>query len=110
MSEQAVHSGVGRAGTADYLGLVAYLLYAAAGLAFLVGLYFDWQHTGQVFISQFALADEPNANSGLFILSILLLIVGYALSLTSGKIREWNTEKVDQTQEWTVDVGEAADE
>ena len=107
MSGQTVRSGVGRTSTADYLGLAANIVYAIAGFLFLAGLYFDWRHSGQVLISQFALADEPNANSGLFILSIIILALGYVLSVLAKKIEEWQTEKVDQTQEWTVDVGES---
>lgn len=107
MSGQTVRSGVGRTGVADYLGLAANVVYAISGLLFLTGLYFDWQHSGQVLISQFALADEPNANSGLFILAIIVLALGYLLSVAGNKLEEWQTEKVDQTQEWTVDVGES---
>lgn len=106
MSGQTVRSGVGRTGLSDYLSLVANALYAIAGVLFLVGLYYDWQHTGEVLISQFALADEPNANSGLFILAIIVLTLGYVISMTGDRVEEWQTEEVDQTQEWTVDVGE----
>lgn len=109
MSKQTVRSGVGRTGVSDYLGLAANVLYGVAGILFLVGLYFDWQYTGQIIIPQFALANEPNANSGLFILSIIVLGLGYVVSVTGGKIEEWQTEKVDQTQEWTVDVGDSSE-
>jgi hypothetical protein len=109
MSGQTVRSGVGRKGVSDYLGLAANVLYGVAGILFLVGLYFDWQHTGQIIIPQFALANEPNANSGLFILSIIILGLGYVVSVVSGKVEEWQTEKVDQTQEWTVDVGDSSE-
>ena len=109
MSGQNVRSGIGRTTTADYLSLAANVVYALAGILFLLGLYFDWQRQGEILIAQFALADEPNANSGLFILAILVLVVGYLLSILSSKLVEWNTEEVDQTQEWTVDVGESSD-
>ncbi|WP_227356463.1 hypothetical protein [Haladaptatus salinisoli] len=109
MSGQTVRSGVGRTGVSDYLGLAANILYLVAGVLFLIGLYFDWQYTGQILIPQFALADEPNANSGLFILSIIVLFVGYVISVVGGKLEEWQTEKVDQTQEWTVDVGDSSE-
>ena len=105
MSGRNVRSGVGTTTTADYLTAVANVVYAVAGLLFLVGLYFDWRHSGEILIAQFALADEPNANSGLFILSILVLALGYVLSVAGDKLEEWQAEKVDQTQEWTVDVG-----
>lgn len=109
MAEKTVRSGVGRTSTADHLKLAALLVYVLAGLLFLLGLYFDWQHTGQIIIKEFALADEPDANSGLFILSIIVLGTGYLLSRTGDKLEELRTEKVDQTQEWTVDVGESSD-
>ncbi|MFC4451261.1 hypothetical protein [Halorussus aquaticus] len=106
MSGQTVRSGVGTRSKADYLTLVANVVYALAGGLFLLGLYFDWRHSGQILIREFALADEPNANSGLFILAIIVLALGYLLSVLGNKLEEWQTEKVDQTQEWTVDVGE----
>ena len=106
MSGQTARSGVGRTTTSDYLQTAANVLYAIAGVLFMAGLYYDWQHTGQVLISEFALADEPEANSGLFILAIIVLVVGYAVSRIGQKVEEWQTEEVDQTQEWTVDVGE----
>lgn len=106
MSGQTVRSGVGRTGVSDYLSLAANVLYGIAGVLFLAGLYYDWQHTGEVLVSQFALADEPNANSGLFILAIIVLSLGYVISMTGDKVEEWQAEEVDQTQEWTVDVGE----
>ncbi|UPV76738.1 hypothetical protein M0R89_21325 (plasmid) [Halorussus limi] len=106
MSGQTVRSGVGTRDKADYLTLAANVVYALAGIMFLAGLYFDWRHSGQILIEQFALADEPNANSGLFILAIIVLALGYLLSVLGNKLEEWQTEKVDQTQEWTVDVGE----
>jgi len=105
MSGQTVRSGVGQTSTADYLRLAANVVYAITGLLFLAGLYFDWQHSGQIIIAEFSLADEPNANSGLFILAIIVLAMGYVLSVTGNKIEAWQSEKVDQTQEWTVDVG-----
>lgn len=108
MSGQTVRSGVGRKDTSDYLDLAARILYGIAGILFLAGLYFDWQHTGEILIPQFALANEPNANSGLFILSIIVLVIGYVTSVAGDKLEEWRTEKVDQTQEWTVDVGKSS--
>ncbi|WP_458189017.1 hypothetical protein [Haladaptatus sp. NG-WS-4] len=108
MSGQTVRSGVGRTDASDYLDLAAKILYVVAGVLFLAGLYFDWQHTGQILIPQFALANEPNANSGLFILSIIMLALGYLISIVSHKLEEWRTEEVDQTQEWTVDVGKSS--
>jgi hypothetical protein len=107
MSGQTVRSGVGQTSAADYLSLVANVVYAFSGVFFLAGLYFDWQHTGQIVIQEFALADEPNANSGLFILAIIVLALGYVLSVVGDQLEAWQSEKVDQTQEWTVDVGES---
>ena len=109
MSGQTVRSGVGRTGWPDYLNTAAHALYGIAGVIFLVGLYFDWQNSGQVLIAQFALADEPEANSGLFILAIVVLALGYVISVIGNKVEEWQTETVDQTQEWTVDVGDSSE-
>lgn len=105
MSQQTVRSGVGERTTADYLKLIGLVLYGLAGLAFLLGLWFDWQAPGQIIIPPFALADEPNANSGLFILSVLLLAAGYVVSKVGYYLVERSIEETDQTQEWTVDVG-----
>lgn len=89
----------------DYLTLAANTLYGLFGIAFVVGLYFDWKLGGVVVVPQFVIANEPQANSGLFILSFLLLALGYVISRGARYIKEYRTERVDQTQEWTVDVG-----
>lgn len=107
MSGQTVHSGPAQTTLPDYLNLAANVVYAGAGLLFVAGLYADWKLPGQNFIPMFMLADEPHANSGLFILSIILLLVGYTISRGADYVVEWQTESVDQTQEWTVDVGES---
>lgn len=105
MGSNQVESGVGERTVPDTLQRAASLIYASAGLAFLGGLYADWQMSGQVIIPWFAIADEPAANSGLFILAVLLLIVGFLVSKVADFERERRTEEVDETQEWTVDVG-----
>ena len=88
----------------DYMQLAGSAMYALTGALFLGGLWFDWQNPGEAIIGVFALADEPNANSGLFIAAVLILVVGFLMSKAGIKIREYRREKVDQTQEWTVDV------
>lgn len=113
MSSQTVRSGVGRSTLPDYLTLAANIVYAAAGVLFLLGLYFDWHRPGEAVLENwtgfalFTLADEPHANSGMFILAIIVLVVGYAISRSADIIDEWQTEDVDQTQEWTVDIGDS---
>lgn len=104
MADQNVRSSVGERTLPDTLKLASNLIYLAAGGAFLVGLYVDWKLPGVAIIPWFALANEP-VNSGLFILSVLLLVVGYVVSTAADWERERRTEEVDQTQEWTVDVG-----
>lgn len=89
----------------DYFNLVANALYAAFGLIFVAGLYVDWRMGGTTFIDPLVIAQEPQPNSGLFILSIIVLVAGYILSRVGDLIESYRTEKVDQTQEWTVDVG-----
>ena len=112
MSGQTMQADFGRKTLPDYLSLAANIIYAIAGLLFVVGLYYDWQRPGVNFFAEtfgtsfLAIADEPHANSGLFILAILLLVGGYLISITSEAIVSWQTEKVDQTQEWTVSVGD----
>lgn len=112
MSGETVRSDFGRNTLPDYMTLLANVLYAVAGLLFLGGLYFDWQRPGINFFAAyfesplFMLADEPAANSGLFILSIIVLLVAYIISRLADLIVDWQTETVDQTQEWTVDVGD----
>ena len=107
-----MRSDFGQKTLPDYLTQVANLVYAAAGVLFIGGLYYDWQRPGINFFAEYfgtpflAVANEPHANSGLFILAILLLVVGYLVSLTSDAVVSWQTEKVDQTQEWTVSIGD----
>ena len=107
-----MQSDFGRKTLPDYMSLAANLLYAVAGLLFIGGLYYDWQRPGVNFFAEvfgtpfLAIADEPHANSGLFILAILLLVFGYLVSIAGETIVNWQTEKVDQTQEWTVSVGD----
>ncbi|MFB6156441.1 MAG: hypothetical protein ABEJ34_01185 [Haloferacaceae archaeon] len=105
MSQNAV-SDRGDRELPDYLSLIGNVGYALTGALFLGGLWFDWQAPGNAFIPVFALADEPQANSGLFILAVIILAVSYLLSKASQKVVEYRTEDVDETQEWTVDVGE----
>lgn len=105
MGSNEVKSSVGERTLPDTLQLAASVLYVAAGLSFIAGLYADWQMTGQVIIPWFAIADEPAANSGLFILSMVILILGYLISKAADWERARRTEEVDETQEWTVDVG-----
>jgi hypothetical protein len=90
----------------DYLDIVANVGYALTAVLFIGGLWFDWQSPGNAIIPMFALADEPQANSGLIIFSVIVLAVSYLVSLASRKIVEYRTEEVDETQEWVVDVGE----
>lgn len=90
----------------DYLDIVANVGYALTATLFLGGLWFDWQAPGQAIVGVFALADEPQANSGLFILAVIILAISYLVSVASRKLVEYRTEDVDETQEWVVDVGE----
>ncbi|MFB6156797.1 MAG: hypothetical protein ABEJ34_03020 [Haloferacaceae archaeon] len=107
MSDSQVSmQGYGERELPDYLDLVANVLYAVTGLLFVVGLWVDWQNPGQKVIGMFALDAEPNANSGLFIAAVIVLAVAYVISKLADKVVEWRTEEVDETQEWTVDVGE----
>ena len=105
MGSNEVKSSVGERTLPDQLKLASTLIYAGAGLSFLAGLYADWKLPGQVIIPMFRIANEPEANSGLFIFAVVLLILGYLVSTAAEWERERRTEEVDQTQEWTVDVG-----
>jgi hypothetical protein len=88
----------------DYLGLVGNAMYALTGVLFLGGLWFDWQQPGEIIIPFLAIADEPNANSGLFIAGVVILALGYLISKSGQYVAARRTEEVDQTQEWEVDV------
>ncbi len=85
--------------------LAAYVLYGIAGVAFLAGLFVDWRLPGLVVVPPFVVTTGSPTNSGLFILSIVVLVVGFLLSKTGRIIEARRTEEIDQTQEWTVDVG-----
>lgn len=104
MSEQQVRSAVGQKTLPDYLRRAAYVLYAVAGVVFILGLYFDVARPDVVVVSVFTIHQDP-ANSGLFILATLLLAIGYVTSKIGRYIQERRIEEVDQTQEWTVDIG-----
>ena len=97
--------GVDRGRTlSDYLSLAAYVLYVVAAASFLGGLLIDWLVPGRLYITPLVITTET-PNSGLFILSITLLLVGYLLSTLGNWVEERRREPIDQTQEWTVDVG-----
>jgi hypothetical protein len=104
MSEQTVRSAVGQKTLPDYLKRAAYLLYAAASLVFIVGLYLDVVNPDVVVVPPLVIAQD--ANSGLFILAIIVLAIGYVIGKIGHFIQEWRIEEVDQTQEWTVDIGD----
>jgi hypothetical protein len=104
MSNQTATKDVNQRELPDYLMLVSNAMYALAGALFLGGLYFDWQRSGEIIIPIFAIADEPEANSGLFLAAMVVLFVGWVISKVALKVIEMRTEKVDQTQEWEVDV------
>ena len=105
MSQKTV-SGYGDRELPDYLELVANIGYALTAALFLGGLWLDWQDPGNAVINAFALADEPQANSGLFILAVIVLVVSYLISKVAQMVVAYRTEDVDETQEWVVDVGE----
>ena len=105
MSSQAVsHDGSERSAT-DYMVLAANVIYGIAGLLFLAGLYVDWRQAGSVYVRPLVIATGEAPNSGLFLLAIIVLVVGFVISKAGRLIKARNVEKVDQTQEWTVDVG-----
>lgn len=104
MATQGMQYDYGKRTLPDYLRIAAYVAYILAGVAFLVGLYLDWRLDVIFTIRQFVVAHDPRPNSGLFILSFLLLLVGYVISRIADFVRERRTETVDQTQEWTVDI------
>lgn len=105
MSSQTVAQGVDERSAEEYMILGANVLYGIAGLLFLAGLYVDWREPGKVYIQELVITTGSVSNSGLFILAIIFLVVGFAISKVGRFIQARNVEKVDQTQEWTVDVG-----
>lgn len=88
----------------DYLRIAANVIYAVAGLVFLAGLFVDWKFPGVAVFLPLQIATNP-ANSGLFLLSIVLLAVGFAFGRTALTVEGWQAEAVEQEQEYTVDVG-----
>jgi formate-dependent nitrite reductase membrane component NrfD len=104
MSQQSVTSRFGELSLPDYLMRAAYIAYAVAGIMFLIGLYFDLVNPGETVIPLLAFSSEPT-NSGVFVLSIIILILGLISGKISQIIKSYQTSNIDQTQEWTVDVG-----
>lgn len=88
----------------DYLDDIGGLFYIVAGILFVSGLYVDLAMSGQILIPPFAIADEPNANSGLFIAAILLGILGLMVSRLGTLIETRQTEEAEEEQEWNVDI------
>ena len=103
MSQETM-SGYGDRELPDYLKLVANVGYVLTAALFLGGLWLDWQSPGMAVIDAFALADEPQANSGLFILAVLVLAVSYLISKAALMVVAYQTEDVDEAQEWVVDT------
>ncbi|MFB6070113.1 MAG: hypothetical protein ABEJ76_03745 [Halanaeroarchaeum sp.] len=104
MTEEAELSRHQQKNVEDYLGRASQAMYGIAGIIFIAGLYYDLAHTGEMVIRAFAIADEPNANSGLFILAFIVGIVGFVLSRTEAFISSRRIEEVEKSQEWELDV------
>lgn len=89
----------------DYLDAAVKGLYTLGALMFLGGLWIDWQSPGQVVFSFLVFTDDPHANSGLFIMAIIVMAVGFLVSRTADFIEERRYDEAEeQTQEWVVDV------
>lgn len=88
----------------DRVERLTFVLYLLAGMIFIVGLYFDLEQPGVIVIEVLSIANDPS-NSGLFILSFILLTGGFILGRIVATYDEWQKEEIDQTQEWEVDVG-----
>ena len=106
MSNETAPPGVDERELHETLRLAALGFYALAGVHLVGGLIADLTMSGTAIYPFFAIADEPEANSGLFVAAIIVLFVGYLVSKVGEFIERRRTEEVDQTQEWTVDVGE----
>ena len=104
MSGETVRSAVGQKTAPEYLRRIAYLLYIVFSVVFVIGLYLDVVRPDIVIVSVFTIHQDP-ANSGLFVLAALVLVIGYVISKIGRYIQERRIEEVDQTQEWTVDIG-----
>lgn len=106
MSHEAEYQRYHQKTVTDYLDQLAKGLYVLGALLFLGGLWIDWQNPGQVVVDFLVFTDEPYANSGLFIASIIVMAIGFVVSRLANAIEDYRTEEVeDQTQEWMVDVG-----
>lgn len=89
---------------AERLDTISNVLYVLFGLMFVGGLYIDWRTPGLVVVPQFSVVNDPYANSGLFLLAILTVVIGYLISKAADVIEEMNSEEFDQTQEWIVNI------
>lgn len=87
----------------DYMDKVAAILYAVFAACFAIGVFFDWQSPGTVVVSALTIFENP-PNSGMFLLGLVFLFLGYALSKAADKIEEMNTVQTDETQEWVVNI------
>ncbi|MFB6302227.1 MAG: hypothetical protein ABEH78_05135 [Haloferacaceae archaeon] len=84
---------------------VAKAMFVLFGALFATAIYIDWQHTGLVVVPPLAVLQIPGgSNSGLFLLAIIVLFLGYFISKAADKIEEMNKEEFDQTQEWVVNI------
>lgn len=106
-SDEGERFGAEQSSIDEHLLRVRRVLYIAAGLLFAFGFYYDWKQPGQNLIPMFRIADEPHANSGLFIAAILVVLVGYVIA----RVAWWfdmrrASEIEEETQEWEVDLHE----
>lgn len=88
----------------DQIDRLTFVLYLVAGGIFIVGLYFDLEQPNVILIKPLSIASDPS-NSGLFMLSFILLASGFILGRIAATYQEYKKEEVDQTQEWEVDIG-----
>lgn len=89
----------------DYLDMVVKGLYTLGAILFVGGLWIDWRSPGDVVFSFLVFTDEPYSNSGMFIMAIIVMIIGFLISRTADFIEERrHVEPEEQTQEWVVDV------
>lgn len=88
----------------DRIRAVSNLAYIAFAILFAGGLYVDWQAPGTVLVPFLSVMEQPYSNSGLFLLGIVFVVLGYVLSKAADIIVELNKEEYDQTQEWIVNI------
>lgn len=104
MSQEIDYSQFDERTLTDYMKFLAWGLYILAFALFILGYWFDWKSPGTVVIGALVVADDPHANSGLFVGAFVLVILGFLIVKIAGLIEHSQTDEIsEETKAWTLE-------